>query len=93
MILVLVEHYLTEEAQYFFPEWISQVREALRDFEGFIALDQIKDLQDDSRSLLLLKFESIELLRVWSSSEIHDQMLEKLKPVMLKKQYSQIFKL
>ena len=92
MIIVLVEHYLTDEGRKEFPEWIDRVRVIVKEFEGYISLKHLIDVQNEARSLLELRFESLELLRKWSKSEAHDKAILELLEVRVKKQYSQIFK-
>lgn len=35
MIVVVVEHFLNEEGRRYFPIWVEEIAEVLRDFEGF----------------------------------------------------------
>ena len=78
MVIVLVEHFLSEEGQRYFPEWIEEIAEVLRGFEGFISIRQLTDVENPERCHLLLRFESLDLLRAWADSEEHDQMIERL---------------
>lgn len=93
MVFVIVEHFLTDEGMDFFPKWIQQTRNTLEKFEGFISLDQIQSVPHENRTLLLLKFQSLSKLRVWSSSSAHQQALEELVSFRLVKQKSQIYQL
>lgn len=93
MVLVIVEHFLTDEGMDFFPKWIEQTRNILEKSEGFISLNQVESVPHENRTLLLLKFQSLSKLKVWSSSQEHKQILEKLIPYRLVKQKSQIYQL
>ena len=93
MILVIVEHFLTDDGMKFFPEWIRKTNEILLSFEGFISLEQIESIPNENRTLLLLRFTSIEQLRAWSSSSAHQQALDELMPYRLVKQKSLIYQL
>ncbi|MEO1449210.1 MAG: hypothetical protein AAFV07_06750 [Bacteroidota bacterium] len=92
MILVFVEHYLSEEGRSYFPTWLKEIRAALEAFQGYLSLRQLTDVQAPDRSLLELKFESLELLRIWAKSPEHDREIEKLIPYRLRKQHSQILR-
>ncbi len=92
MILIFVEHFLTKEGQAYFTSWIDEIQNVLKEFEGFYTIKKLEDLENEQRSLLLLKFESLELLRQWSKSEAHDQMIKKLQKFRIKKQQSQILR-
>lgn len=93
MVLVIVEHFLTDEGMNFFPQWIEQTRHMLEKFEGFISINQVESVPHENRTLLLLNFQSLSKLKVWSSSQDHKQILEKLTPYRLVKQKSQIYQL
>lgn len=92
MIIVLVEHFLNEEGQQYFPTWIEEIAEVLQDFDGFISIRQLTDIDKPERCQLLLRFESLDLLRRWADSAEHDHMIERLSPYQKRKQQSEIFR-
>jgi antibiotic biosynthesis monooxygenase (ABM) superfamily enzyme len=91
MIIVLVEHFLSEAGRQYFPAWIKEVETVLGRWDGFVKIEQIQDVESENSTHLLLQFESLALLRTWSKSEEHDQMIAKLTPFRLKKQQSRVF--
>ncbi len=93
MIVVFAEHFLNQEGQRYFPDWVDEVAATLSDFDGFISIRRLTDPDHPMRSLLLLYFESRTLLRKWSKSSTHDHLIEKLTPYRRRKQISQIFRL
>ena len=92
MITVIVEHYLNEEGKTVFSSWVNELKKILKPYKGYVSLDQLIDVEDESRTLLELKFENMELLRYWSKSKEHDQAIAQLLEYRIKKQKSQIFK-
>jgi antibiotic biosynthesis monooxygenase (ABM) superfamily enzyme len=92
MIIVFVEHFLSEDGQRYFPTWIEEIAEVLREFEGFISIRQLTDIDNPERCQLLLRFESLDLLRDWADSDEHDRMIERLAPYRKRKQTSEIFR-
>ncbi len=90
MILVLVEHFLNEEGRLFFPTWVDQVESTVQNFDGFLSLDLVADVENQERTLLILRFKNLELLRIWAKSEAHDRVIGLLKEHRVKKQKSQI---
>jgi antibiotic biosynthesis monooxygenase (ABM) superfamily enzyme len=92
MIVVLVEHFLSEEGQRYFPTWIEETAEVLRDFDGFVSIRQLTDIDNPERCQLLLRFESLDLLRAWADSEEHDRMIGRLAPYQKREQNSEIFR-
>ena len=92
MIIVVVEHFLNEDGQQYFPTWIDEIAEVLRDVDGFISIRQLTDIDHPERCSLLLRFESMDLLREWADSDEHDRMIERLAPYRKRKQTSQLFR-
>ncbi|UOB16755.1 hypothetical protein [Abyssalbus ytuae] len=92
MIKVFVEHFLNDQGKEYFPSWINEASEVLKNYEGFIEVKQIQDINDEKRLHLLLSFKNFKLFMEWVSSKDHEDVLAKLKPYMLQKQKSQIFK-
>ncbi len=86
MLLVLVEHFLDKSGKEYFDKWINEVRIILNNFKGFQSIERLEDVEDKDRNLLLLKFENLKLLKEWSNSEEHDNMIRLLKNHMVKKQ-------
>ncbi len=92
MIVVFVEHFLDEEGRRYFSDWIEEVDEVLQEFEGFISIQQLTDVEDPERCALLLQFERLDLLRAWADSDEHDRMIERLAPYQTRTQTSEIFR-
>ena len=90
MLIVFVEHFLTEAGREYFPVWMGEVRTAVAPFPGFRALRKVTDVEQSERCLLFLEFASVEELRVWGGSEAHRRALGKIKPYQVKKQHSQL---
>ncbi len=92
MIMVLIEHFLNEQGREYLPHWLGELRPILRDVEGFRSVQQLQLIHTNpNRAHLVLKFQTLEQLKVWSRSEEHQYYLEKLAPFMLQKPHSQIF--
>lgn len=89
-MIVFVEHFLNEKGVVYFPDWIREIQRVLEKYDGFQSIQQLKDIQNDQRCLLLLHFENLELLRNWAKSDDHDQMIAKLAQYRFQKQASQI---
>ncbi|GAB5565207.1 MAG: hypothetical protein Wins2KO_22700 [Winogradskyella sp.] len=90
MVIIFVEHFLTEKGKIFFPHWIKDVESSLNQFNGFKLISQLNDLENDKRSLLILEFESNEFLKIWTSSKEHDLKVKELGKFMTSKPKSQI---
>ncbi|PAU94788.1 hypothetical protein CK503_04750 [Aliifodinibius salipaludis] len=92
MIVVHIEHFLNEEGRHHFEEWVAEVAQTLRNFEGFISISILEELPPKNESHLLLTFENERLLKKWANSKEHDDLISKLKPYQNRKQVSDIFK-
>lgn len=91
MVIVIVEHYLNEAGQRYFPAWLEEVEQILREWSGFISIEQIRKVEQSKATWLLLRFENLPLLRAWAKSEDHQGILDLLAPFRERKQHSQIF--
>ena len=91
MILVIVEHYLDEMGRAYFPTWVREVEKVLEKWPGFINIQHIKKVEQPEATWLLLRFESLPLLRAWAASEDHQKILDLLAPYRKQKQRSQLF--
>ncbi|MBX2874736.1 MAG: hypothetical protein KTR30_21615 [Saprospiraceae bacterium] len=91
MIIVIVEHFLNEAGQTYFPEWVEEVEKVLDRWPGFINLQRIKKVEQPEATWLILRFETLPLLRAWAASEDHEYILGLLTPYRWQKQRSQIF--
>lgn len=89
----LVEHFLNKEGTICFPLLLKEITEKLKEFPGFISLEQLEEKKDTNRSILLLKFESAEDLKTWASSKEHKWFLEQLTPFMVRNYDATLFKI
>lgn len=91
MVVVIVEHFLDEVGRKYFPDWIMEVRQVLKEYKGFHSIQQIRDKDKLDGSHLILYFENLDLLWIWAKSKEHDQLIAKLLPFKIKKQQSQVY--
>ncbi len=91
MIIVQVEHYLSEEGQQLFPKWIKRIAHVLQGFDGFISIKRLSLMDHPDECHLLLEFENSDKLTAWASSDIHHQFIEELAVYRHKKQQLRIF--
>lgn len=77
----------------YFPTWIEQIAGVLQEFEGFMSIQPLVEIDHPERCmlLLLLRFERLDLVRQWPASPEHDDMIDHLTPYPERKQESQIF--
>lgn len=93
MIVVVVEHFLNEDGHSYFSTWVQGVELVLQRWPGFIDIQVLQNLERLESNCLLLRFETLELLRNWAASEDHRFILDQLAPYREKKQHSQLFEL
>ena len=80
MVIAHVHHLLNEPGQRYFPDWLQIAAGKLRQFEGFISIRQLIDIEHPLECHLLLEFDSLPLLWRWSSSPLHDDLIALLEP-------------
>ena len=91
MVRVIVEHFLNNKGQEYFPQWIGEIKTYLKNYEGFVSIEQLIDIKNETRTVLLLSFKSLETLMSWAKSQTHDNEIKKLDAFMVQKQISHIF--
>jgi hypothetical protein len=72
MVIAHVHHQLNEPGQQYFPDWLQIAADKLRQFEGFISIRQLIDVEHP--------LECLPLLRRWASSPLHDDLIALLEP-------------
>ena len=83
--------FLNAAGRTYFPLWMQQIETVLSDFEGFISINLLKDIENEGRTLLFLNFASLDALHGWTNSDSHAQELAKLEKFMIRKQESRTF--
>ncbi len=93
MIVVHVEHFLNAEGVAYFPQWIIEAQQVLGQFEGFRSIRQLEWVDDPQTCHLWLEFDDLDLLRKWSASQDHDDLIDRLSPYREQPQASKIFRM
>ena len=91
MILVIVEHFLSDEGKKIFPEWLKKADSILQSFAGYQSIGKLEQLDYPDSCLLLLRFDCIDNLKIWSGSEEHNKLLSELLPYRFEKHQSRIY--
>src|SRR3954453_9752451 len=86
MIVLLVEHFCTEEGTARFPMWVPEIGEAASHFPGFVDIRQMTRLDAPERSFFMLTFEAPEHVRGWIDSPERQELLARMGPYRLKEQ-------
>ena len=63
MIVLLVEHFFTEEGKARFPAWVREIGAVASGFPGFIDIRQMTRLDAPDRSFFMLSFDMPEHVR------------------------------
>lgn len=91
MVIAIVQHFLNEEGQRRFPEWLARVaREASR-YDGFVSLRRLSVPDDPTACFMLLEFADPERLRSWVVSPERAAILAEQEPYRLRELQSQRF--
>ena len=87
MLIIHVQHFLTNEGKKFFSQFVDEMRKAMTSYNnGFISLRQLikEDAQDECH--FLLEYDNFHLLQEFSKTEAHTLLIEKLKTFQIQKQ-------
>jgi antibiotic biosynthesis monooxygenase (ABM) superfamily enzyme len=91
MIFVHIQHFLNDDGQRHFHEWLTQIANALSGFDGFIRVRQLTKVDHADECHLMLEFETLEQLRKWSASAEQKALIEQLAPFTLRAWESDIY--
>jgi antibiotic biosynthesis monooxygenase (ABM) superfamily enzyme len=86
MIVLLVEHFFTEEGKARFPVWVREIGEVASRFPGFVDIRQMTRLDAPERSFFMLSFAAPEDVRGWIDSAERQELLVRMAPYRLKEQ-------
>jgi antibiotic biosynthesis monooxygenase (ABM) superfamily enzyme len=86
MIVLLVEHFFTEEGKARFPTWVREIGEVASGFPGFIDIRQMTRLDAPDRSFFMLSFDTPEHVRGWIDCPERQELLARMGPYRLKEQ-------
>ncbi|MEM9326430.1 MAG: antibiotic biosynthesis monooxygenase [Bacteroidota bacterium] len=90
MITVFAEHFLNDAGQGYFADWVRDMEQELRFFDGFVMIEHMRDLKDPRRSLYFLQFESVEYLKQWTQSRLMIGFHRKIQDYELKDHHTQV---
>jgi antibiotic biosynthesis monooxygenase (ABM) superfamily enzyme len=83
-VLTLVEHFLDEEGQRRFPDWLGRVAGAASRYEGFVSLRRLRLPEDPTACHMLLEFNDPALLQRWAESPERAALLAEQEPHRLR---------
>lgn len=86
MIVLLVEHFFTEEGKARFPTWVREIGEVASGFPGFVDIRQMTRLDAPERSFFMLSFDTPEHVRRWIDSPERQELLARMGRYRLKEQ-------
>lgn len=90
MVIIIVEHYLNQEGELYFPSWLQEVRNKLKKWPGFIRL-KLLESKGKTQCILYLEFSSKEKLNLWAASIEHSEMLTNISKFKIKKYHSTVY--
>ncbi len=80
MIVILVQHFLNDEGQQGFGEWVENLAQHASRYEGFIAARPLILEADPTQTYVLLEWENDELLDRWLAGPERVMLLDQQAP-------------
>ena len=90
-VLALVEHFLDEEGQRRFPDWLQRVADEAGRYDGFVALRRLRVQDEPSSCQMLLEFADPATLRRWVESPERARLLAEQGPYRVRELQSRRF--
>lgn len=81
MVTVIVEHFLTQEGQIGFSDWVDYVRSLAVKFDGLVDVTRVYDIKRPTKTIIQLRWESEQALDNWRAAHAHDDILARIKPL------------
>jgi antibiotic biosynthesis monooxygenase (ABM) superfamily enzyme len=90
-VLALVEHFLDDEGQRRFPDWLRRVADEAGRYDGFVSLRRLRVHDEGSSCRMLLEFADPVTLRRWVECPERARLLAEQEPYRLRELRSQRF--
>jgi antibiotic biosynthesis monooxygenase (ABM) superfamily enzyme len=91
MVYVIEEYHLNDEGREYFDDWIMETLRVIPNFEGYHTLQQVEDINQPGRKLLMKIFDTISNFHTWDNSHEHQEVLGKLRPYMTQDRDSTVY--
>lgn len=86
MVMMLVEHFFTEDGRARFPTWVREIGTVASRFPGFVDIRQMTRVDAPERCFFMLGFSSPKHAQGWIDSQERQELLDLMKPYRLKEQ-------
>jgi len=86
MLMLLVEHFFSEEGRAQFPTWVREIGDVASRFPGFVDIRQMTRVDAPERCFFMLVFSSPEYAQGWVASPQRLELLERMGPYRIKEQ-------
>jgi len=86
MVMMLVEHFFTEDGRARFPTWVREIGEVASRFPGFVDIRQMTRVDAPERCFFMLGFASPQHAQGWMDSQERHELLDRMAPYRLKEQ-------
>ena len=90
-VLALVEHFLDDEGQRRFPDWLQRVADEAARYDGFVSLRRLQQPDNPTSCRMLLEFADPATLRQWVESPERARLLVEQEPYRLRELQSRRF--
>ena len=86
MVMMLVEHFFTEDGRDRFPTWVREIGGVASRFPGFVDIRQMTRVDAQERCFFMLEFSSPQYAQGWIESQERQELLDRMRPYRLKDQ-------
>ena len=74
----IIVHQPRREAYEEYERWLADIREACRQFPGYLSTDVIRPIGEHNSYTVIIRFAGVEQLRAWMDSEVRRDYLQRI---------------
>jgi antibiotic biosynthesis monooxygenase (ABM) superfamily enzyme len=80
----IIVHHPRIEAREAYENWLVEIREACRQFPGYLSTDVVRPACEEDGYTVIIRFAGVEQLKAWIESDVRREFLQRIEPALAK---------
>lgn len=80
----IIAHEVRPDAHEAYEQWLTEIREACRNFSGYLSTDVMRPAPGHDRFTIVIRFEAVEDLEAWIASDVRRDFLQRIEHALVK---------
>ena len=80
----IIVHELRADARDEYERWLDEIREACRQFPGYLSTDVIRPVNGHNSYTVVIRFKGVEQLKAWIESDVRREFLQRIEHALQK---------